>query len=408
MVCGRHQPRSAAACDNDAFRAEPCPALAALLLAVSALPGLAFAQTSHVAEIAAYRRADREQRLIEVPSGRRNSPSTAPCSTDDITVLVAAFDKKYGVKVKVWRADSEGFLQRIVGEARPAAARSISWRARPRRRCCLYRENLLQEVKSPNLADIIPEAIAPHRQWTAIYLNTIVRIPQYQPHPQGRPACSPTTSSGRNGRRARDRGGGFRLVRASGHGDGRSPRLERGGGAAALSRDRQRERHFRAQGAQPAHQPGRRRRVPLALTVYGFLAEQAKLKGAPLDWFVLPPAVARATAQGLARNAPHPNAAVLFFDFLLGEGQQILASRQFVTVSRKIDTPFDRSQFKIIDSASARPGPQVAGHLSAHDHRPVAVMVTAGNKSSHADRVIALLAPISPLHSTPSAGPAAA
>jgi hypothetical protein len=42
---------------------------------------------------------------------------------------------------------------------------------------------------------------------------------------------------------------------------------------------------------------------------------------------------------------------VLFFDFLLGEGQQILASRQFVTVSRKIETPFDRSQFKIIDSA---------------------------------------------------------
>ena len=138
--------------------------------------------------------------------------------------------------------------------------------------------------------------------------------------------------------------------------------------------------------------------VPLALTVYGFLAEQAKLKGAPLDWFVLPPAVARATAQGLARNAPHPNAAVLFFDFLLGEGQQILASRQFVTVSRKIDTPFDRSQFKSSIRNDARPGPQVAGHLSAHDHRPVAVMVTAGNKSSHADRVIALLAPISLLH----------
>ena len=36
--------------------------------------------------------------------------------------------------------------------------------------------------------------------------------------------------------------------------------------------------------------------VPLALTVYGFLAEQAKRKGAPLDWFVIPPAVARMTA----------------------------------------------------------------------------------------------------------------
>ena len=38
--------------------------------------------------------------------------------------------------------------------------------------------------------------------------------------------------------------------------------------------------------------------VPLALTVYGFLAEQAKRKGAPLDWFVIPPAVARTTAAG--------------------------------------------------------------------------------------------------------------
>ena len=29
--------------------------------------------------------------------------------------------------------------------------------------------------------------------------------------------------------------------------------------------------------------------VPLGLSAYGFLAEQAKLKGAPLDWFVIPP-----------------------------------------------------------------------------------------------------------------------
>ena len=120
----------------------PCralPALAALLLAVSALPGLAFAQTSHVAEIAAYqgrprtaadRGAKREKELTFYGS----------MPTDDITVLVAAFDKKYGVKVKVWRADSEGFLQRIVGEARAAAARSISWRARPRRSSPLSRE----------------------------------------------------------------------------------------------------------------------------------------------------------------------------------------------------------------------------------------------------------------------------
>jgi iron(III) transport system substrate-binding protein len=92
--------------------------------------------------------------------------------------------------------------------------------------------------------------------------------------------------------------------------------------------------------------------VPLALTVYGFLAEQAKRKGAPLDWFVIAPAVARMTAQGLARNAPHPHAALLFFDFLIGEGQQLLASRQFVTVTRKIESPIDRGSLKVIDSAA--------------------------------------------------------
>jgi iron(III) transport system substrate-binding protein len=58
------------------------------------------------------------------------------------------------------------------------------------------------------------------------------------------------------------------------------------------------------------------------------------------------------TAQGLARNAPHPHAALLFFDFLIGEGQQLLASRQFVTVTRKIETPIDRGSLKLIDSAA--------------------------------------------------------
>jgi iron(III) transport system substrate-binding protein len=82
------------------------------------------------------------------------------------------------------------------------------------------------------------------------------------------------------------------------------------------------------------------------------LAEQAKRKGAPLDWFVIPPAVARVTAEGLARNAPHPNAAMLFFDFLVGEGQQLLASRQFVTVTRKLETPINRDALKLIDSAA--------------------------------------------------------
>ena len=333
----------------------PCralPALAALLLAVSALPGLAFAQTSHVAEIAAYQGADREQRLIEGAKREKELTFYGSIPTDDITVLVAAFDKKYGVKVKVWRADSEGFLQRIVGEARARRYEVDIMAGSTSALEPLYRENLLQEVKSPNLADIIPEAIAPHRQWAAIYLNTIVQayntnLIRKDDLPRSFRDLVRPEWKGKLGIEAEDFDWFAQVVTEMGQAPGSSE-------AAAVRLFREivnengisvRKGHSLLTNLVAAGE------VPLALTVYGFLAEQAKLKGAPLDWFVLPPAVARATAQGLARNAPHPNAAVLFFDFLLGEGQQILASRQFVTVSRKIETPFDRSQFKIIDSA---------------------------------------------------------
>ena len=336
-------------------RCIPCrtlPALAALLLAVAALPGPAFAQASRVAEIATYEGADREQRLIEGAKREKELTFYGSIPTDDITVLVAAFDKKYGVKVKVWRADSEGFLQRILGEARARRFEVDIMAGSTSALEPLYRENLLQEVKSPNLADIIPEAIAPHRQWAAIYLNTIVQayntnLIRKDDLPRSFRDLVRPEWKGKLGIEAEDFDWFAQVVTEMGEAPGASE-------AAAVRLFREivnengisvRKGHSLLTNLVAAGE------VPLALTVYGFLAEQAKLKGAPLDWFVLPPAVARPTAQGLARNAPHPNAAVLFFDFLLGEGQQILASRQFVTVSRKIDTPFDRSQFKIIDSA---------------------------------------------------------
>ena len=49
------------------------------------------------------------------------------------------------------------------------------------------------------------------------------------------------------------------------------------------------------------------------------MPEQAKKKGAPIDWFALEPAIARSNAVGVARRAPHPNAALLFYDYLLAK-----------------------------------------------------------------------------------------
>jgi iron(III) transport system substrate-binding protein len=82
--------------------------------------------------------------------------------------------------------------------------------------------------------------------------------------------------------------------------------------------------------------------VPLALTVYNYMPEQAKKKGAPIDWFALDPAIARSNAVGVARRAPHPRAALLFYEYLLGEeAQRSFVSMDYVPSNTKVASPLE-------------------------------------------------------------------
>jgi iron(III) transport system substrate-binding protein len=76
--------------------------------------------------------------------------------------------------------------------------------------------------------------------------------------------------------------------------------------------------------------------VPLALTVYSYKPEQLTRMGAPIRALYLPPVVALATGVSVARCATRPNAAVLFYEFMLREGQEILAKRDIVPTNLKV------------------------------------------------------------------------
>jgi len=89
--------------------------------------------------------------------------------------------------------------------------------------------------------------------------------------------------------------------------------------------------------------------VPLALTVYGYRIEAMKKAGAPIAGVILPPAVALPTGIAAFRRAPHPNAAVLFMDFFLSEGQRILAERGNVPTNARVKAP--PADLTLIDSA---------------------------------------------------------
>jgi iron(III) transport system substrate-binding protein len=315
--------------------------LAGLLL--YATPALA--QTNRLAEIAAYQGPDRQQWLLEGAKKEGEVMFYSSIPVEDLAVLTAAFDKKYGVKVKVWRADSEGFLQRIVNEAKAKRYEVDVMAGSSSALEPLHREKLLSEVKSPYLADLIPESIASHREWASVYLNTIVQayntdLVKKDSLPKTYKDLLKPEWKNRLGIEAEDFDWFAQVV----HGLGEAEGLRLFREIVASNGISVRKGHTLLNNLVAAGE------VPLALTVYGFTAEQAKRKGAPLDWFVIPPLVARPTAAGVARNAPHPYSAVLFFDFLIGDAQPILAGRQFVSPSRKIESPFTKGPLELIDS----------------------------------------------------------
>lgn len=68
--------------------------------------------------------------------------------------------------------------------------------------------------------------------------------------------------------------------------------------------------------------------IPMSPTIYNHRSELLKGRRAPIDWRPLQPAVAIPHVVALPKNAPHPNAAMLFIDFLLSrEGQLELVKR---------------------------------------------------------------------------------
>jgi len=92
-----------------------------------------------------------------------------------MAVLTADFDRRYGVKVNVWRASSVKVLQRATAEARAnrwdfdaAAISSPEMEA-------MHRELLLQEVRSGHHADLAPDAMPSHRAWVPQFLNVFVQ-----------------------------------------------------------------------------------------------------------------------------------------------------------------------------------------------------------------------------------------
>lgn len=314
------------------------------------LPASALAQASNAA-IALYDGPDRTQKLIE--GARKEGVVTlyASAPNDDLSALATAFEKKYGVKVRIWRGSSENVLQRGVAEARAGRSEVDVFETNGTEMESLHNEKVLQEVKSPLIADIAPAALLPHREWVGTRINAFVaayntRLVKKADLPKSYHDLLDSRWKGKLGIEANDSDWFAAIVKELGEDTGLKLFQE----IAATNGFSLRKGHTLLANLVISGE------VPLALNVYQYKAEQLKNDGAPIDWLAIPPAVARLQGAGLARRAPHPNAGVLFFDFLLSDGQELLMRRDFSPTNKRLKSSLNGIPIKMIASTMLADG----------------------------------------------------
>src|SRR5215212_9143540 len=116
-------------------------------------------------EIFRYRGADRDARLVERAKQEGSVVLYTSLAPTESKPLAEAFEKKYGIKVELWRALSDKVVQRVVTEAQGKRFSVDVVETNGPEMEMLAREKLLAEFHSPYLTDLPAEAIPAHRQW---------------------------------------------------------------------------------------------------------------------------------------------------------------------------------------------------------------------------------------------------
>ena len=254
----------------------------------------------------------------------------------DLGPIIKPFEDKYGVKVTVWRAGTDKVLQRTVQEAR--ANRNdvdVVHFGSPEMEA-LAREKILKPVDDPAQKDLMPGSVPPHKQWAATILSVWVQayntnVVKKEDLPKKWEDLLDPKWKGKLGIEAKDDDWFATVVHQLG---GEEKGLAFFRKLVETNGISVRKGHTLLNNMVVSGE------VPLALTVYNYMPAQAKRKGAPIDWFAIEPAIARSNAVGVAAKAKHPNAALLFYEYLLGpDGQSAMAKLRYVPTNTTVESP---------------------------------------------------------------------
>src|SRR5215467_5424051 len=304
----------------------------------------AFAQRVDPSAVYLYKGADRDQRMLDAARKEGTLTFYTSMQTPESGPLSAAFEKKYGVKVNLWRATSDQVIQRSIAEARANRNAMDVVETNAPEVEALAREGVVAECYSPHFKDFPDWALPAHHKWTSARANLwIVAFNTNKVKREDIPSTYEGLTDpkwrGRIGIESTDQDWMYAVIQFLGEERG----MEMFRKLAALKPDMRVGHALLAELIAAGE-------VPLGLTVYSGNADSLKKKGAPIDAVPVEPIVGRPQALSVAARAPHPNAALLFADFLLSpDGQKLLNDLDRNPASKTQTTLLSKYKYSMVD-----------------------------------------------------------
>jgi ABC-type Fe3+ transport system substrate-binding protein len=327
-----------------------CFGFSALLLAAGAA---AVEPSAGVAAVAAYSGADRAARLVAGAKKEGELMVYSSLVQEDQRRLAADFRQRYGVTVNFWRGSQANILQRVLNEARAGRFDFDALETNAPQVEVLAREKLLQKIGSPFLdQELLPQTVPPHGEWAPDRLNLLVyayntRAVAPADVPKRWEDLLDPKWKRRIGMESTNVEWFAAVVEALGEKAGLDLFRRIADNGVAVRTGHNHSAVLVAAGE-----------IPLMMGIYSHDAERMKAKKAPVDWFVLPPAIVLPSAVAVSRRAPHPHAATLFYDYMLSDGQRFYTEVHRVPANRGYDTAVrrlveEKRPVKIIDAREA-------------------------------------------------------
>ena len=308
----------------------------------SSMPGTSMSANLNLMQ---YDKPDRAEKILEAATKEGTLTLYTAFRPQDLPLIIAPFEAKYGIKVKAWRSGSNNVTQRVVREAAGKRPEVDVIMMPASEMEAVYREKLLQPITSPLTKDLIPIAVPSHKNWATVFMNVTVhsyntQLIKKEELPKSFNDLLDPKWKGKLGIESKAEEWYSKVVSVMGEEKGLKYFRElvaKNGMSARL-------------GASLLHNLVIAGEVPMALTVYIDLPEKDKRAGKPVDWFALDPVVAQGFNMSIAQKTQHPHAALLFYDYMLSaETQKLLASLHYYPANTKITNPYPNMKIEVID-----------------------------------------------------------